>query len=407
MFRFLVSKKILRLIVFSFSFIILNQTFSEVFKFQYDTGAKQRIEATIQGKILLNDQLNSKYVQNYKTIRTFKDYKNDICEIEDTYYFYQTITFNNNSIQQLNDIVLSNYTKDIQGLITLYSNSIYPTYRDIPVFPKEDIKPGHKWTSRGIEVQDLFLDKVISTFPVQENYTFIGYEELNGKKTAKFSYEHKIDIINKNNLKIDSRIQRVVGESKTILYFDNINGTQVKEQYNRDYSFLIVMNGTQVVYEFVDNGERIWYPIELMDKDKIVNDLKQKLKDDNVKDTDVTKDDKGIKISLENIHFYPDSPELLPGELDRLKKIADILRKYKERGVMIIGHTTDKGSEEGRTKLSVERAKVVLNFLITENAINSGKSSFTGKGGTEPVADNSTEEGMKKNRRVEIYILEE
>jgi flagellar motor protein MotB len=74
---------------------------------------------------------------------------------------------------------------------------------------------------------------------------------------------------------------------------------------------------------------------------------------------------------------------------------------------MIIGHTTDKGTEEGRRNLSIERAKVIMDYLVQMNAININKSSYGGKGGTEPIADNSTEEGMKKNRRVEIYILEE
>ena len=74
---------------------------------------------------------------------------------------------------------------------------------------------------------------------------------------------------------------------------------------------------------------------------------------------------------------------------------------------MIIGHTTDKGTEKGRLKLSIERAKVIADYLIDQEAINLLKSSFGGKGGKQPIADNTTEEGMKKNRRVEIFILEE
>jgi outer membrane protein OmpA-like peptidoglycan-associated protein len=97
----------------------------------------------------------------------------------------------------------------------------------------------------------------------------------------------------------------------------------------------------------------------------------------------------------------------VPEDIERLDKVANILKKYKDKGLMIIGHTTDKGTEEGRKKLSLERAKVIIEFLKQKDAINLPKSSFGGKGGTEPIADNSTEEGMKKNRRVEIYILEE
>jgi|GEM_PF-849779 len=397
-----------KIIVFLFSFVIVFSINPEIFKFKFPKGSKQKIEAVIKGKLFQDKNLVSDYTQKYKTIRTIKDVDSAYSIIEDTYYFYNQNKLTSSKVLEVNDISTVNYKKDTSGKMILFTNSAFPTYRDVPVFPSQDIKPGQRWTATATEVQDLFQDKIVSEFPINVSYTFLGYEDFNNQKLAKFQYEHQVDITNNGYYSsLDSRILKIVGSSVTIMYFDNINGTRVKEIYTRHYSFVINFNGQNVLIEFIDNGERIWYPIELMDKDKIVDDIKKKLKDENIDDTDVQKDDKGIKLTLENIHFYPDSSEMLPGEVDRLKKIAKILSNYKDRGIMIIGHTTDKGTEEGRKRLSVERAKVVLDFLNNENAINIDKSSYGGRGGTEPIADNSTEEGMKKNRRVEIHILEE
>ncbi|MCK4798530.1 MAG: OmpA family protein [Spirochaetes bacterium] len=398
----------MRKLLFSiFHVFLLSSLYSEVFKFQYIPKSKQRIEATITGEQLQNSKLILKYVQKYKTIRMIKDVNNDIANIEDKRYFYNYNTFVTNKVREIKNDSITNYYKDIQGKITVHENAIFPTLRNAPVFPEEDIQPNYQWTAPATEVQDLFNDKTLSIFTISVKYTFIGYEKINGKNLAKFFYEHKVDITNNTNNNIDQRIKRVMGESKTVMYFDNKKGTRVKEEYNRHYAFLLQDGIQSYVAEFIDSGERIWHEIESMDKDKIVEDLKEQLDEEEIEDIRVEKDAKGIKISLENLHFNPDSSELLPAETNRLQKIAKILKKYIDKGIMIIGHTTDKGTEKGRLKLSVERAKVIVNFLIDLDAINVVKSSFGGKGGTEPIADNKTEEGMKRNRRAEIYILEE
>jgi len=83
-----------------------------------------------------------------------------------------------------------------------------------------------------------------------------------------------------------------------------------------------------------------------------------------------------------------------------------MLKKVKDRSFMVIGHTALAGTEEARMKLSLERAMSITGSLI-DNGINAKKLFYAGKGATEPVAPNDTEENMKKNRRVEIIILED
>lgn len=395
-------------IIILINLFLLFSISSEKFRFKYVPGTKYKVEAIIKGKQLQNENLVIEYDQQYKTVRTIKEFNNNIGTIEDSNYYYNINKAINNQILELKDESVLIYLRDLHGRMKVDPSYSFPTYRNVPFFPDNDIKPGDQWTLPGLEVQDLFNDKTISEFPLKVKYTFLGYETINNKNLAKFKYEHEVDITNSSQYNINPRIRRVIGKSETTMYFDNENGTRVKEIYQRDYGFLLLdANNNLYVAEFIDSGERNWYPIELMDKDKIVDDIKKQLEDEKIEDKTVERDEKGIKIQLENLHFIADSPELLPEEKSRLDKIAKILKNYTDRGVMIIGHTTDKGTEKGRRELSIERAKVIANYLIERGAINAKKSSYGGKGGTEPIADNTTEEGMKRNRRVEIYILEE
>lgn len=113
----------------------------------------------------------------------------------------------------------------------------------------------------------------------------------------------------------------------------------------------------------------------------------------------------GIRLTMQNLNFKPDSSELLPGENERLDQIAQILKEVPDQMFLVEGHTASVGYEKGEMKLSVERANSVANALI-QRGIPREKFICKGSGGTKPIADNSTQEGKAKNRRVEITILE-
>lgn len=113
----------------------------------------------------------------------------------------------------------------------------------------------------------------------------------------------------------------------------------------------------------------------------------------------------GIRLTMQNLNFKPDSSELLPGENERLDQIAQVLKEVPDQMFLVEGHTASVGYEKGEMKLSVERANSVANALI-QRGIPREKFICKGSGGTKPIADNSTQEGKSKNRRVEITILE-
>jgi OOP family OmpA-OmpF porin len=72
--------------------------------------------------------------------------------------------------------------------------------------------------------------------------------------------------------------------------------------------------------------------------------------------------------------------------------------------IEIVGHTDNKGDEKDNMALSKLRAASVRDYLISKGH-DASKMITTGMGETDPVADNDTEEGRAKNRRVEILVL--
>ena len=127
--------------------------------------------------------------------------------------------------------------------------------------------------------------------------------------------------------------------------------------------------------------------------------------DIDLKDTTISNDPRGISISLENLHFEADKATLLSGDETRLDQIATVLKRYPDRNILILGHTAQVGTVESQVTLSVERARTIVDSL-KKRGIEARRLLFEGRGGSEPIADNSTEQGKAQNRRVQIIILD-
>ena len=87
-----------------------------------------------------------------------------------------------------------------------------------------------------------------------------------------------------------------------------------------------------------------------------------------------------------------------------LDEMVVALTKVGAKKVKIIGHTDSSGDANKNTVLSQERAMAVQNYLVSKS-IAVERLSTAGKGSSQPIADNSTVEGRKKNRRIEFEVL--
>jgi outer membrane protein OmpA-like peptidoglycan-associated protein len=125
-----------------------------------------------------------------------------------------------------------------------------------------------------------------------------------------------------------------------------------------------------------------------------------------VKKLNAIADKDGIRILLpDKILFESGKSDLKSESEDALNAFLEIFNVYPEATVIVEGHTDNIGNAAVNLKLSVERAESVVNGLKAKKIPQSLKFETKGSGSTKPVANNSTEEGRTKNRRVEILII--
>jgi len=110
--------------------------------------------------------------------------------------------------------------------------------------------------------------------------------------------------------------------------------------------------------------------------------------------------DKDGFIALD-IHFATAKAEILPESNAVVSEIAAMLKKRPALRVGVEGHTDNTGTPEGNRTLSDARAKSVV-AALTAAGIAANRLTPAGFGQDKPIADNRTEDGRAKNRRVEI-----
>ena len=112
----------------------------------------------------------------------------------------------------------------------------------------------------------------------------------------------------------------------------------------------------------------------------------------------------GRKVILHNLFFATGKTQILPQSEQALNELSDFLRDNPTVSIRITGHTDNVGSDKANLTLSEGRAKAVRSEII-KRGIAAERIEAEGKGETEPIADNATEEGRAQNRRVEFTII--
>ena len=108
----------------------------------------------------------------------------------------------------------------------------------------------------------------------------------------------------------------------------------------------------------------------------------------------------------ERVLFDFDSAELHEEGKQLLDEIIDIGANCPDVDVMVTGHTDSVGDREYNIELSQERADVVVDYLVGKG-VDPERLTAIGYGYSQPIADNSTEEGRAQNRRIEFRVRED
>lgn len=107
---------------------------------------------------------------------------------------------------------------------------------------------------------------------------------------------------------------------------------------------------------------------------------------------------------LKNMYFATNKTEILPMSEESLKTLYDFLKENPRVRIKIIGHTDSVGTDQANQKLSEGRAASVKNEMV-KRGIKAERIETEGRGESEPIDTNDTEEGRQNNRRVVIQVL--
>jgi outer membrane protein OmpA-like peptidoglycan-associated protein len=105
-----------------------------------------------------------------------------------------------------------------------------------------------------------------------------------------------------------------------------------------------------------------------------------------------------------NVQFEKNSADLDPIFMTQLSQLASVLLQQPLDHVLLVGYSSNEGTEDYNLDLSRQRAMNVRDYLLSKG-INQSQIDVLGKGSADPLLPNDTEEGRNKNRRVEIKIV--
>ena len=114
---------------------------------------------------------------------------------------------------------------------------------------------------------------------------------------------------------------------------------------------------------------------------------------------------KVVTIALDSAVLFDTGKAVLkPEARQTLHEAAERVKKFAEAAVMVSGHTDNVGNEAGNQALSDKRAAAVKDYFVSQEGVPAAGLAVKGYGKSQPVADNATEEGRARNRRVDVVI---
>lgn len=401
-----------KIIFFVFFLVNLSFLFSTDFQFKYTDGDNYRIVSEVYENVLENDQLiYSTEILNRIAVSVDKSDENS-GEINAVYQISERVSGGSGYHWSSEDD--ARFRRDVRGMYSyIPEDASLPSVRNIPVFPDYDVSPGDQWFFMAEEVHDLspfFLIDFRLHIPFRVFYTYEGTLEEEGKEYDRILINYNIyyekDAVTTLYEHPDWGgvfPEKIVGTFRQEYIWDREGGRPVRVEDTFEYKYNL---STGVSYTFTGVSYGNVINAETMDKEQIARDITHELEEEGIENISAVPDEEGVKITMEDIRFLPDSPVLEESEVIKLERISMILMKYRDRDILISGHTARFGTEESCQILSEERAVAVASHLLENDIRDESEIVTRGYGSRHPLGDNFTLEGQKMNRRVEILLLE-
>lgn len=307
----------------------------------------------------------------------------------------------------LNEEYKTDFIINTNGRYIVQSQYIMPNQRHIPTFVNEKISKGSGWNSETEQIIIVGSNKRLNLV-LSSDYVFADTETDKDNNTNAIIHYHILidkDLEQAGISKRDSNFPaRIYGFNYGTYIWDmkkNIPLAQ-NERYQILFGFGRELNYSSIEYKMDINSTFKIYGTVSKDeeeekKESIIKEF------ENNSGVDVKSVPEGIAIELGEILFDTDSANIKQEAKSTIDNVLDAIKEhYPDREIIVEGHTDNTGDEKYNKALSERRAKAVANFMIPK--MEHDKLSYKGYGSTKPVAPNTTIDGKKKNRRVEIII---
>lgn len=299
----------------------------------------------------------------------------------------------------------SEFERDRLGRYTIDPKYYMPVVRHVPTFPDRDLSPGDSWAAPGEERHDfrrVFGIPDPYEIPIDVRYRYVGPVSREGKELLLVSASYTIFERPKEPRAYKEAFPvQIAGFSDQKIYWDPAMGQP--SAYEESFDFVFDWSDGSTI-EYRGSARSNVVEAALMDRDALKAEIEKAVA--GMPNVSVAKTDEGVTISLDDIQFEADSARLKSAELAKVSRIAELLKRYPDRDILVAGHSAAAGYAAGRKQLSEDRAKSVAERLIALGARPADRVRAVGYGDERPLADNATEAGRARNRRVEITILE-
>ncbi len=318
------------------------------------------------------------------------------------YYILEDLKRNSQLIARgVDEVYKTDFLLNNSGYISIDRKFSVPLHRSFPALSFDPVSPGDSWLASGTDLIYDSMGKFVE-IPFLCRYIYRDNEIYQGRPVkvidAQYALRYKKDSYDDN----DTEILGIQGTHKAVimLYTDVSGGIFIRTDIKQE-----------IKYKNSDNESTTGFILTWYDgiststiestKDKIITRFENN-KPENIV---LEKKDNGLMLQMQNIHFLPDSPVILPEENTRLDELAMLLQEASGHTFLVVGHTADIGSRRSQYDLSIKRAKTIVDEMVARG-IPSRQFLYRGEGGDNPVASNLSDEGRAKNRRVEITILD-
>ena len=310
------------------------------------------------------------------------------------------------SARAVNDVVPVQFKMYKNGNIEIEDDRGFPSLRDFPVYKNTSVQAGDKWRAEGERAVDPLNNGATVRVPFLAEYEYKGIElykdipvyRINARYASRFAENRARPINFDSTPSGPAPFTALTGKHDVDILIRVSNGALLLSRDNLDETFSWPDGRTVRFRGFTLTFGQGLSP---MNHEELVADIRPPAESG----IQVAKVEEGVRLTISDLQFKPDSDELLDNEAYRLNLLADSLRKIPDRTFLVEGHTASIGSPEGEVELSVARAKRIVDELAGRG-IEAGRFIYKGWGGARPAADNATDEGRKINRRVEITIIE-